>query len=180
MAVPAKFTPVQGSPPPPGKGSFPMFPIFALLLYVAYLGIFIIGPKFVSLLADEFDPIFPPLWRLVGAVVLFLALALIIAYSLISKPKPLETVQPKAPGPRAPAVPPAPVSQAKFKPVAKVPEPAKPAEPVKRVEDEPVRSQVITYPLEVEGGIFGDTYIGLSPNKVLKLRSLVVEPEYLS
>ncbi|MGA1819625.1 MAG: hypothetical protein ACMUHU_01305 [Thermoplasmatota archaeon] len=180
MAAPAKFTPVQGSPPPPGKGSFPLFPIFALVLYVAYLGIFIIGPKFVSLLADEFDPIFPPLFRMVGAVVLFLVLAVIIGLNLLSKPKPQEPVQPKAPGPKVPAAQPPQASPAKFKPVVKEPEVKKAAPIVKRMEDEPVRSQVITYPLEVEAGIFGDTYIGLSPNKVLKLRSLVVEPEYLS
>jgi hypothetical protein len=38
---------------------------------------------------------------------------------------------------------------------------------------------VVPYPLEVEGGIYGETMIPLSPSKVLKLRSLVVEPEYL-
>jgi hypothetical protein len=39
---------------------------------------------------------------------------------------------------------------------------------------------VFTYPDLVEGGIFGDTYIRISPAKTLKLRTLVVEPEHLN
>jgi hypothetical protein len=47
------------------------------------------------------------------------------------------------------------------------------------VDRSPLRS-VVTYPDLVEGGIFGDTYIAISPGKTLKLRSLVVEPEHLN
>jgi hypothetical protein len=191
MAAPGKFTPVQGNVSPQGpptqmKGSSPAIPIFLAILYAAYLGLMILGPKFVSQLADELDPKISPFLRLVGAGVLFIVFALIIVVNLLSKPKPLAPQPPrpspqvgKGPGPKAPAGPP----PSTFKPIAaKIPakkeEPPKPQP--KKVEDESAGSQVIIYPVEVEGGIFGDTYIGLSPKKVLKLRSMVVEPEYLS
>ena len=180
MAVPAKFTPVQGSPPPPAKSNAPIVPIIAVIVYVLYLGIFIVGPKFVSTMAEEFDPMFPPLWRLVGAGLLFVILAIVIITNLLSKPASATPAPPKPLGTRVPPPSPPQATPPKFKPVVKEPEQRKPEVQVKKVEDEPIRSQVITYPLEVEGGIFGDTYIGLSPNKVIKIRSMVVEPEYLS
>lgn len=194
MAVPGKFTPVQRNavprgPPPSGKKSIPAFPIFAVVVYAIYLGVMIIGPKFVTQLADELDPLIEPLWRLVGAGVLFVVLALIIVYNLMAKPSPDPQDPPRIPKPGPPSgvvrvqTPPAGAPLTKFKPVGGPPSPKK--EPIpkpepKKVEDEAAKSQVIVYPLEVEGGIFGDTYIQLSPKKVLKLRSMVVEPEYLS
>ena len=194
MAVPGKFTPVQRpaasqGPPPQSKGSIPAFPIFAVVVYAIYLGVMIIGPKFVTQLANELDPLIEPLWRLIGAGVLFIILAVIIVYTLVVKPKSGQQGPPPIakPGGAAPAVRVQPQSRSadpsKFKPIPgpkadKKEEPPR-SEP-RKVKDEPAKSQVIVYPLEVEGGIFGDTYIQLSPAKVLKLRSMVVEPEYLS
>jgi hypothetical protein len=194
MAVPGKFTPVQRSavpqgPPPQSKGGIPPFPIFAIILYAVYLGVMIIGPKFISTLADELDPMIPPLWRLVGAGLLFLILASIIVATLLKKPKTGQEGPPSPKGIPGPSPStrtqsaPAGSAAAKFKPVMadrKSPKEETPKQVPKKVEDEPPRSQVVAYPLEVEGGIFGDTYIQLSPNKVLKLRSMVVEPKYLS
>lgn len=194
MAVPGKFTPVQRNvvpqgPPPPSKRSLPAFPVFAVIVYAIYLGVMIIGPKFITQLADELDPLIEPLWRLIGAGILFVVLVLIIIYNMIAKPKPDQEGHPTIPKPGGPPpgvrakIPPVVAPTSKFRPIAgaqipKKEEPPKPAP--KKVKDEPARSQVVIYPLEVEGGIFGDTYIHLSPNKVLKLRSMVVEPEYLS
>ena len=194
MAVPGKFTPVQRNvvpqgPPPPSKRSLPAFPIFASIVYAIYIGVMIIGPKFVTQLADELDPLIAPLWRLVGAGVLFIVLALIIVFTLVAKPGSSQVGPPAAPKPAGPApavrvqTAPANAPPSKFKPVtgAQAPRKDEPPKPTpKKVEDERARSQVIIYPLEVEGGIFGDTYIELSKNKVLKLRSMVVEPKYLS
>ena len=42
-----------------------------------------------------------------------------------------------------------------------------------------VKPEVIEYPLEVEGGIYGDTFIDIDDEIVLKLRSLVVKDIYL-
>jgi hypothetical protein len=92
MAVPGKFTPVQRNvvpqgPPPPNKGTIPAFPIFASIVYAIYIGVMIIGPMFITQLADELDPLIAPFWRLVGAGILFVVLALIIGYTLVAKPK---------------------------------------------------------------------------------------------
>jgi hypothetical protein len=193
MAVPGKFTPVQRNvpqgAPPPSKGNIPALPIFAVILYAVYLGVMIIGPTFITKLADELDPMIPPLWRLIGAGVLFVALTLIIVYTLMAKPRSAQEGPPPVtkPAGSAPAVrvPPPSMSTvpSKFKPVS-APQPEKKegvqkTEP-RKIEDESAKAQLIAYPLEVEGGIFGDTYIQLSPKKTLKLRSMVIEPEYLS
>jgi hypothetical protein len=42
-----------------------------------------------------------------------------------------------------------------------------------------IRPNVIEYPLEVEGGIYGDTFIDIKNDTVVKLRTLVVEDIYL-
>ena len=42
-----------------------------------------------------------------------------------------------------------------------------------------VKPKVIEYPLEVEGGIYGDTFIDVDDETVVKLRTLVVEDIYL-
>jgi len=190
MAVPGKFTPVQRNvppqgPPPQTKGKSPAMPIILLIIYAAYLGLMIIGPKFVSQLADELDPIVAPFLRWIGAGILFLVFAIMIMYSLLSKPKPAARQTPRPQQQaivKAQAKPPGAAPPSKFKPITvkATEKKEKPLPPVKKVEDEKARSQMIIYPVEVEGGIFGDTYIQLGQKKVLKLRSMVVEPEYLS
>ena len=42
-----------------------------------------------------------------------------------------------------------------------------------------VRPKLIEYPMEVEGGIYGDTFIDVDDETVIKLRTLVVEDIYL-
>lgn len=42
-----------------------------------------------------------------------------------------------------------------------------------------VKPKVIVYPREVEGGIYGDTFIDVDVDSVIKLRTLVVEDIYL-
>lgn len=42
-----------------------------------------------------------------------------------------------------------------------------------------VKPKVIVYPSEVEGGIYGDTFIDIDEDSVIKLRTLVVEDIYL-
>jgi hypothetical protein len=47
------------------------------------------------------------------------------------------------------------------------------------VKKDKITPKVIEYPKEVEGGIYGDTFININDGKVLKLRTLVVEDIYL-
>jgi hypothetical protein len=42
-----------------------------------------------------------------------------------------------------------------------------------------IKPKVLEYPTEVEGGIYGDTFIDVDPETVLKLRTLVVRDVYL-
>jgi hypothetical protein len=191
MAAPERFTPVQrniGPPPAQQKqaGGFPMLPVFMVIIYILYVAVAMIGPKVSSQLADELDPVFPSTYRLVAAGVLFVLFAVIIAWAVFFRKPSNETAPPRAPGPiapsvKAPPVPPKADTSTKFKPVVKPAEPKKEtAPPTKKVEEKKeTEPKVIVYPVEVEGGIFGDTYIQLSPEKVLKLRSMVVEPEHL-
>ncbi|MGA1849061.1 MAG: hypothetical protein ACMUHB_06940 [Thermoplasmatota archaeon] len=191
MAAPERFTPVQrntGAPQAPQKqaGGFPMLPVFMVIIYILYVAVAMIGPKVSSQIADELDPVFPSTYRLVAAGVLFVLFAMVIAWAVFFRKPSREAIPPRTAGPntpqvKAPPVPPKADASTKFKPVVKPPEPKKEAAPpAKRVEEKKeTEPKVIIYPLEVEGGIFGDTYIQLSPEKVLKLRSMVVEPEHL-
>jgi len=47
------------------------------------------------------------------------------------------------------------------------------------VKKDKITPKVIEYPKEVEGGIYGDTFINIDNERVLKLRTLVVEDIYL-
>lgn len=180
MTYPPKFTPVQGGPAPKNRSGIPVVPVIILVIYVVYFGIFMIAPKVLSQLSQEMDPVFPPLWRLIVAVLLFMVFGTILVLNLLYKKKPDLPVRPTAPGQRSTGAPPDQQAAPRFKPVVKEAPPAAMPAPERKTVEQPVRSQVIIYPQEVEGGIFGDTYIGLGPNKVLKLRSLVVEPEYVT
>jgi hypothetical protein len=191
MAAPERFTPVQRNIPPSstpqkeGEG-FPMLPVFMVIIYILYVAVALIGPTVSSQIADELDPVFPSTYRVVAAGVLFVLFAMLIVWAVFfRKPTeertPVQTAGQRPPTPMAPPAAPKANAPNKFKPVTKVPEPKKEAPPrVDKVEvKKEVKPKVILYPLEVEGGIFGDTYIQLSPEKVLKLRSMVVEPEHL-
>ncbi|MBN1390604.1 MAG: hypothetical protein JXA22_08185 [Candidatus Thermoplasmatota archaeon] len=180
MAAPVKYTPVQGFPSTRNRRGIPTVPILVMAIYLVYLGVFIVAPKFVSRLDEELGSMFPPLWRLVGAVVLFIVFAIVLVVNLMTRSTPEPPVQQRIQVTKAANVPPLPQGPPRFKPVVTDKQPVKTPKPAGTGVNIPARSQVIVYPQEVEGGIFGDTYIGIGTNKVLKLRSLVVEPEYLA
>lgn len=192
MAVPSKFTPVQRSPvplpPQKKKGSFPVISILLLAIYLTYLGVAIVAPLFVSSLSDSLDDILSPLYRVVAAAVLFAVFAMAILYMTFVGSSN-EALPPPAPRPRPPA-PSGALGPSRFKPVGVPSAPVKSPLVQAKKEMKPPASKsfgkpkdkptIITYPLEVEGGIFGDTYIQLSEMKVIKLRSVVVEPDQLA
>ncbi len=163
-----------------------MFPALAVILYILYIAVAIIGPKVSGQLASELDPIFPSTYRLIGAGVLFVIFAIVIIWVVFLKPPAAPQPQ-RRPAPQGPGFKPTPPktgaqAPGKFKPVSKPAHETKTASKpqVKVNEKKEIEPKVIIYPVEVEGGIIGDTYIKLSPEKVLKLRSMVVEPEYIS
>lgn len=195
MTAPNKFTPVQRSPGPPQKqantrGDLPIIPVILILLYAAYLGVAIVAPLFIGSLADWMDGIMPPLFRVIGAAVLFGIFGGILFYltffahvgsSPVRNPAPeqrrVPTSRPPDPG--------------RFRPVANAGSNSPKGSAVqenknekgsekKKIEKQKETPAIISYPLEVEGGIYGDTYIKLSDKKLLKLRSMVVEPELLA
>jgi hypothetical protein len=134
----------------------------------------------VTQVAEQIDPQFPPLYRFIGAIVLFILLAAVGI--LVYRPKKSPEQPPVAPPPSRkptssqspPVNRPAPQVN-KFKPVSpeakqvvKKPESVRSKEPV-----------IFTYPAVVGGGIFGDTYIEVTDDKIVRIRSLVVDPEYM-
>lgn len=167
-------------PPPSGPTVSPGPMIFLILIYLIYIGGAIVAPLFVAEVAEQVDPQFPPLYRFIGAIVLFVIFAVIGALIYRPRQAPQQPPRPPQPTPRPPSPQPAavkkPVQQVnKFKPVSQGAKPAvnKP---------EPARSKepkVFTYPAVVEGGIFGDTYIEVTDQKIIRIRSLVVEPGYM-
>lgn len=197
MAAPSKFTPVQRSPvpppPPQGQGSgMPIIPVILVVLYVGYLGAAIIGPLFIDPLAEAVDGVLDPLIRVVIAGILFALFAAVIIYMTFFSAEEQEVRRPLPPPPGVrPKQQAGPSPPSKFKPVAPagIGAPAKKPDPVKKEEEKPdPRSierpkegpTIIAYPLEVEGGIFGDTYIELSEMKVLKIRSMIIGPDQLA
>ena len=49
----------------------------------------------------------------------------------------------------------------------------------KPVQSRKIKPKIVEYPLDVEGGVYGDTFIDLNDERVLKLRTLVVKDIYL-
>ncbi|MFW3145934.1 MAG: hypothetical protein ACMUIE_03895 [Thermoplasmatota archaeon] len=196
MAAPGKFTPVQRSfppqGPPPARGGFPIAPVVMVVAYLIYLGAAIVGPLFVEPLGEFADGLLEPLYRLIIAGILFVIFAVAIVYMAMAPSAPPGSPPGGAPPGRPGFPPPAPPGQqGKFRPVAppsfsppvaaKQPSapPKKEEPPIKKVEAERKGPTLVVYPLEVEGGIFGETYIALSEAKVLKLRSMLIGPEHL-
>ncbi|MGA1822062.1 MAG: hypothetical protein ACMUIG_06015 [Thermoplasmatota archaeon] len=175
----------QGRPQPPPNGpkASPGPLILLIIIYVLYIGLAIIAPQFISDIADLIDPAIPALFRFIGAIVLFIILVLIGAFVYRPReasPNPPKPAQPVSKPPSRPPAPPVgkPSPQVnKFKPVAPGtrPAPGKP-EPEKTGQKEP---KIFTYPSVVEGGIFGDTYIEVTDDKIVRIRSLVVEPVHM-
>lgn len=195
MADP-RFPPVQGRqprpmPPPTQKRSIPVVPLVLLLIYAIYVGVMIIAPIYVSSLGDTIDGILEFNVRVAIGGVLLVIFIFILGYTLMDSGKPAKPpVRKPAPPPGATPGPPA----NRFKPVqppaAKAPVKAQPpqkeqpkkeekVQKIDEVKDQTPKQTVVSYPNEVEGGFYGATFIEISKTKVLKLRSLVVEPKYL-
>lgn len=199
--VEPRFPPVQGRQqmPPPAKKqgiSVPVLPLVLLLLYVVYVGVMIIAPILVSSFKDTIDGVLEFNIRVAIGGILLLVFIAIMVLNLLDSGKT------KTPPSRKPAPPPGarpPPRTNRFKPVQ--PASVEPSPPqtssvnVSQVKEAPSgeaarrpvvdgktqakEPTVISYPTEVEGGFYGATFIEISSSKVLKLRSLVVEPEYL-
>ncbi len=175
---PANRPPPQTVPPrrgPPGKprgGPGPL-PFLLILLFIAYVSVFMILPQYTDIVPETLLDGFEPMYRLAVAGGLFFVIAVLIM--MLSRKKAPSRGRAQgfsAPVGRSPQQ----GEVRKFKPVA--PDVVSPG----RATDGPVDTppKVFIYPKEVEGGIYGETYISIDEKKVMKLRSLVVEPEYLT
>jgi len=86
-------------------------------------------------------------------------------------PEPKEAAQQEKPGPK-------PEPKPEEKPAA-LEKPAVVARPEMPEPEMPVMEKMITYPQQVGGGIFADTYIPIGNGSTVKLRQEVVEEIYL-
>ena len=193
MADP-RFPPMQNGPPRPspqrtGGGGLPIIPILLLLIYGAYVGVMIVGPIFSDSMAETMDGLLEANIRLAVGAILLVLFVIILLFSLTDSGKQKGGQRKPAQAPPQRSTPPG-AQVKKFKPVSPAGAPAPntqpaptPPKPVKEdVKTDPapvVKRTLIPYPVDVEGGIYGETFIDLGKNKTLKLRSLVVEPEYL-
>ena len=169
--LPQQTLPPRGSTPRPRGGPSP-FSFLLILLFIAYVVVFIILPQYTDLLSEALLADFEPLYRLVVAGALFVVIALILILSRSRK------APSRGRAPAASAFVGNPTKQGevkRFKPVT--PNVGGPEKAMDGPVDTPPK--VFIYPKEVEGGIYGDTFISIDEKKVMKLRSLVVEPEYL-
>jgi hypothetical protein len=171
---------------PARNGKPSLIPLIILsFLYLAYLLGVIIAPLYVEKLDDLFGNYFSPVLRLVTACVLFLLFLIIGIAIYLRKGSPAKPPVPQQRSrPRALKLTPDNPPVNRFKPVRPAETPLKnttknEAVPAKTDDKKPGKEEVIVYPALVEGGIFGDTYIRITDSKILKLRSMVVEPKYL-
>lgn len=142
--------------------------IVLLLAYALIVVVLIVLPMYVDQLSKALEPLGDSMrfGIAVGAGLLITFIMIgTIAVKAMGQPEepPVEVAERRPPAPTAPTYPVQPVQQ-----------------PRPPVQVRPVETLMVTYPDLVEGGIFGDTFIKLSPGRTLKLRSLVVEPEHLN
>ncbi|HHD15693.1 MAG TPA: hypothetical protein ENK47_03185 [Euryarchaeota archaeon] len=183
---------VRGAVPAKRNG-LPTLPIVLLLIYSLYVGAFILAPLYISSIGDALDDKIPPDIRLVIGGVLLALFLIILLYKLLSggdpAGRPSPAVRPRT-GPAGegsrfrPVQPRKTPAAPRFKPPTQPPiEPAgrgKGTKPAPGPAKEEQKRTIITYPSEVEGGIYGETFIPVGSSRLVKLRSLVVEPEYLA
>mgnify|MGYP006283709129 CR=1 FL=1 len=188
MAEP-RFPPVQGGPARPGPakqktGKFPVLPIVLLVIYGIYIAVLIVAPAFSSDLQENMDDFFPPNFRIIVGGILLGAFALILVINLLDTGSrgPPSRPRPAGPGGDVKKFKPVQPAQARAVPPSAPPQATRTEAPPPQPKPQPPapKKQIIAYPSEVEGGIYGETYIELGQQKVLKLRSLVVEAEYLN
>jgi hypothetical protein len=156
-------------------------------MYLTYIGALIIAPYFVKPYGDSLDKVLPPLYRLILAVVLMVVFGGLLLHELIKGQKRGEGPQDTLPINRA-----APLGRTpgqgsvepRFAPVpgTNIPPPTPPqtVQRVREVERPASAPNIFTYPLVVEGGIYEDTYIQLTPSKIVRIRSLMVDQRYMS
>ncbi len=158
-----------------------------MVLYLIYIGAMVLAPYFIEPYGKVLDGILSPLIRLILAVVLMVVFGALMLRDLlqgkgdelpppgrsqISRAAPLgaASVQGGAPPRFTPVPGPGPG------PVTPQPTPPKPRE----IERGPSAPTVFTYPQDVEGGIYGDTYVQITQSKIIRIRSLVVDKRYMS
>lgn len=195
MADP-RFPPVQGGPARPGpntsrSGKIPLLPIALLVFYGLYIGVLIIAPVLSKDFEETLDGFFPPNFRFIVGGILLGVFALILVLNLLDRSTPKGPPQIKRTVPESEAN--------KFKPVqpaqARIVTPSPQTSTSTQVNTpqaaqvkkdgpipmpQPPKKTIVTYPSEVEGGIYGETFIELGQQKVLKLRSIVVDAIYLN
>lgn len=163
-----------------------------MLIYILYIALVFIGPLISGEIEEALEQNFPEVFRLVGAVILFVILLIIGIILYTRSPSTGTPKRPSPPGPngiRSGSKSPAGGRAVnKFKPLESPTRgPTSPEKPrktpvkkdIKKEYREEPKEEVIEFPKLVEGGIFGDTFIKINGGKVLKLRSQVVEPRYL-
>lgn len=190
MADP-RFSPVQNNPTrqgPPKKDGFPILPVVLLAIYGIYAGLMLIAPIYVDPLNEAINGALDITARLAIGGVLLVLFIIIMIYNMSEGSSGPQRKAPPGPPLRKPPMAPGQVQAKQFKPVVQ-PKPAQavPAAPPVKKEEAPAKAVseikkplIILYPKEVEGGIYGDTFIHLTDSKTLRIRSMVVEPEYLS
>jgi predicted PurR-regulated permease PerM len=152
-------------------------PMVLVLIFLVYLLVFLVVPEFVSDLEKMLEPI-PQIIRIVTAVVLFGIFLLMILSTAFSKA--VDSIQPppvqiptrqQVIGQQPSAV------RTMEQPVRPPSQTVKPISAQATSQVKPSQPLIFTYPILVEGGIYGDTYIKITDGKTLKLRSMVVEPD---
>jgi len=190
-------TPVQQQRILPSKGPGPgnsfrslKAPAILVSLYIIYLVVFVVIPALVSDVGQWMGDPLPPIYRMIGAVVLFVVFSILILFltfyrqgdAASSKRTGPPAVTVAETGPRqVPQT--ASIGDMRFKPVMDISKEVRRPEPSSEARMQgtviAARPQVIVYPSDVGGGIYGDTFIRLSQNKVLRMRSMIVDESYL-
>lgn len=182
----------QSRPPIPQQrpsGGFrpPLLPAVLVVLYLVYVGAMVLAPYFIEPYGKVLDGILSPLIRLVLAVVLMVVFGGLMLRDLLKGKEQGPIASDRSQVPRAAPLGGGPVigmAQPRFTPVAG-PGPGPMAQPqapmrVREIEKGPSTPNIFTYPQDVEGGIYGDTYVQITPNKIIRIRSLVVDKRYMS
>lgn len=182
----------QSRPPFPQQrplGGFrpPLLPAALVVLYLAYIGAMVLAPYFIEPYGKVIDGILSPLIRLILAVVLMIVFGGLMLKELFQGKDQGPIAPDRSQVPRAAPLVAGPVigsAQPRFTPISGTgPGPVAPPQTptrVREIERGPSAPTIFTYPQDVEGGIYGDTYVQITPNKIIRIRSLVVDKRYMS
>jgi len=170
---------------PSGGFQMPLLPAALVVLYLVYIGAMILAPYFIEAYGKVLDTILSPLVRLIIAVVLMVVFGALMFSDLLKGRSGEGPAPDRSQIPRAAPLGGGPVTgsaQARFTPVAG-PGPIAPPQTALRpreIERGPSAPTIFTYPQDVEGGIYGDTYVQITQSKIIRIRSLVVDKRYMS